>query len=265
MPCQIYVKELSLLDQLHLFDATNTLSCIMALTSLPTEILHKIASPLVAEDDYLALRLSCKNVNRRLPRRQFHWTTAPLLRIERWLCYNPTMKTKLQVQASQDYFACCSCLRILPASRFANLMMKGARGKRSPPHLDALPILDVDPEDLNNAMFRRQQMLLSRECLDCGAKAHEILSKGWIQYGGRGGGRTFICSTCNKFHTGACIWLDLRVLRLTCGRCLERSVGKEVKKGMTVSQARRALARYAATTRSYKLRHLAESVVDARH
>ena len=159
---------------------------IASIHSLPNELLHKAISQLLPRDR-LALRLTCYNFKNRIPAEKPAWNMDDLVLIERWYCYNPVGLSTLQVRATEDYFACSSCLKIRAARHFSNAMMKGPRGKRCP-----------DP--LKNKAN-------TRKCLDCLTKIQHYPTGLLIEYGGLGGGHGFVCRDCYKFSS---CWWDAR-------------------------------------------------------
>ena len=178
---------------------------VAILLSLPNEILHKIV-PLLPADAYLAVRLTCTELNSSVPSRNETWELDHLLRIERWLCYTPAGRAPLQVRAREDSFACSFCKRIRRAISFTNRMMKGPRGKWGTP-------------------AKRR----SRLCIRC-----RYLSKPphgtMVHCGGLRGKKAFACSKCNVVLSN-CRWSEREPPPLggwVCVSCEARRDGTDV-------------------------------------
>jgi hypothetical protein len=165
---------------------------VCSLLSLPIELLRIISHDL----DYVstvALKWTCRYLYRAIQvpgsvpnglegtcSRAYSMTD--LLRIERWPCYHlfaahPDDVFK-QPTESHDFFACSICLKIRPARRFTNAMMKGRRGKLS-------PSLDLEGT--------------TRFCIPCGIKTGRYVRGTSFKFGGRGGDCGFICLACGVF------------------------------------------------------------------
>ena len=169
--------------------------------SLPNEVLHNIA-PRLPPDAYLALRLTCREINSRLLPRSDEWGMTELLRVERWRCYNSVGQSTFQVTAHFDYFACHRCLKIRRAVNFADTMLKSAFGKR------------------NNFSTRPKAAL--RKCLDCGITDKQYPLSRMIPFGCLGGGHGFFCGGCQNFVPGPRDWTLHNIRVLFCAGCSRR-------------------------------------------
>lgn len=118
------------------------------LLGLPTEILCHIASYL-SYSSHFALHMTCQTLHFTLPNpnasltppqlEQPHPAPTPqsrkfynmfdLIEIECWPCYSSTQPN--QRPSPGDFFACCNCLKVLPADVFCNDMIEGLYGKSS--------------------------------------------------------------------------------------------------------------------------------------
>jgi hypothetical protein len=99
---------------------------------------------------------------------------SDLLEIELWPTYRPTRQP--QHIRPEDRFACRVCLRLRSALHFTNAMMKGKRGK----------------EGLLCAVEREKRI-----CIPCGISKNVYPGGTVMEYGGRAGGKGFICKHCS--------------------------------------------------------------------
>ena len=190
---------------------------VCSLLSLPIELLRIISHDL----DYVstvALKWTCWYLYRaiQVPGSVLNglegtcsraYSMTDLLRIERWPCYHlfaaqPDDVFK-QPTESHDFFACSICLKIRPARRFTNAMMKGRRGKLS-------PSLDLEGT--------------TRFCIPCGIKTGRYVRGTSFKFGGSGGFFGCICLTCGVFEE------ETSPIGKTCMDCWTRTLYRPTAK-----------------------------------
>ena len=176
------------------------------LQTLPTELLYEIADYLDYVP-YIALRFSCRDLKARLDG-QYQGNTRnrsirtsrimmrDLLKIERWKLFYK----KEQPIDDHEFFACCKCRRLRPASKFSTTDVTGRRKK-------GFSGIGIE------SFFRF--------CIDCGIASGQYHRGEVLRCGGVDGGKVFVCLVCRQLlPLSESVTQDCHFER--CGPCWNR-------------------------------------------